>query len=43
MPEKKRYIFVTVLGTLKDQPYRMQPIAQSLLPRLASDEFLDDL
>ena len=28
---------------VKNQPYCMQPIFQSLLPRLVSDKFLDSL
>ena len=31
------------VDTVKNEPYCMQPILQSLLPRLASDKFLDSL
>ena len=34
---------MAVLGTQKYQPNCMQPIPQSLLPRLVSDKFLDGL
>ena len=34
---------MTVLSTLKYEPYCMQPIPQSLLPRLANHKFFDSL
>ena len=34
---------MVALSALKYQPYCMQPIAQSLLPRLANHKFLDCL
>ena len=40
--EEKRFISMTV-DAVKNQPYCMQPIPQPLLPRLASDKFLDGL
>ena len=44
IPEKRRFIsMIVIIGTLKYIPYRMQPIPQLLLPRLASDKSLDNL
>jgi len=40
--EEKQSISMTV-DAVKNQPYCMQPIAQPILPRLASDKFLDSL